>query len=446
MIEYILLIFAFILPIWYRYYFWFKRLEKYKTISFSRDKESIIHIFSILEFFILILSLWVILQPAAEIIVFNLLFYYGLISWIFVLWKIVRWKISFQSEYKVQFFIFQFLIIFWLIFESTAFVYWEFTNHLYYYLLLVLLFAPIVSYALIFIISRKIFMKKIAIISGGTWLERDIALKSAEFFKNNIQEDFDFYILPEEIDNFVKNKNKYKLVIPVFHWEYWEDWKIMAYFDLLNLPYSFSQHATHALCLDKEKTNVLVYQLGTQVPFQYIAETSESFPETYPVIMKPNHWGSSFHTYKIENHQDFHDKFLETKKDIDDDILIQQFITWEEYSVPVVDGEILPIMKLEKDVNQLFDYESKYESDEIIKETFPEIEEWLKDKLEEETIKIYNYFGIRGMCRIDYLVQDGEVYFLEVNTIPWMTDASILPKAWRLTNRTNSELIEKIIK
>jgi D-alanine-D-alanine ligase-like ATP-grasp enzyme len=63
----------------------------------------------------------------------------------------------------------------------------------------------------------------------------------------------------------------------------------MAYLDLLNLPYSFSQHATHALCLDKEKTNVLVYQLGTQVPFQYIAETSESFPETYPVIMKPNH-------------------------------------------------------------------------------------------------------------------------------------------------------------
>jgi hypothetical protein len=42
-------------------------------------------------------------------------------------------------------------------------------------------------------------------------------LKSAEFFKNNIQEDFDFYILPEEIDNFVENKNKYKLVIPVFH-------------------------------------------------------------------------------------------------------------------------------------------------------------------------------------------------------------------------------------
>tara|TARA_Y100001960_G_scaffold298226_1_gene345238 strand:- start:312 stop:539 length:228 start_codon:yes stop_codon:yes gene_type:complete len=75
-------------------------------------------------------------------------------------------------------------------------------------------------------------------------------------------------------------------------------------------------------------------------------------------------------------------------------------------------------MKLEKDVNQLFDYESKYESDEIIKETFPEIEEWLKNKLKEETIKIYNYFGIRGMCRIDYLVRDGEVYFLEVNTIP----------------------------
>ncbi len=446
MIEYILLIFAFILPIWYRYFFWFQRLEKYKSFSFKRDKESIIHIFSILEIFILILSFTVLFQPAAEIIVFNLVFYYWLISWIFVIWKIVRWKIKLQSEFPIPFYLFQLLIVFWVIFESTAFIFTEFSNHLYYYLLLVLLLAPITSYLFMFIISRKIFMKKIAIISGWTGLERWIALKSAEFFKNNINKDYDFYVLPEELPKFVENKEKYNLVIPVFHWEYWEDGKIMAYLELLGLKYSFSEHATHALCLDKEKTNVLVYQLWIQVPYQYIAQTSESFPETYPVIMKPNHWGSSFHTYKIENHQDFHDNFNLTKKDISDDILIQQFIRWEEYSVPVVDWEVLPIMKLEKDENQLFDYESKYESEEIMKETFPIIEENLKSKLENDTLKIYNYFWIKWMCRIDYLVQDGEIYFLEINTIPWMTQTSILPKAWNLLERTNEELIQKIIK
>jgi D-alanine-D-alanine ligase-like ATP-grasp enzyme len=88
-----------------------------------------------------------------------------------------------------------------------------------------------------------------------------------------------------------------------------------------------SNYKTHALCLDKEKANTLIFQTGIKVPFQYIAKTSESFPENYPVIMKPNQGGSSFHTYKINNHQEFYDNFNKTRKDISDDILIQEFIT-----------------------------------------------------------------------------------------------------------------------
>jgi D-alanine-D-alanine ligase len=76
-------------------------------------------------------------------------------------------------------------------------------------------------------------------------------------------------------------------------------------------------------------------------------------------------------------------------------------------------------MKVEKQSNDdLFDYESKYESENKMKETFPEINEELKNILEENTQKIYNYFGIKGMCRIDYLVMDNQAYFLEINTIP----------------------------
>ncbi|MCP4523091.1 MAG: ATP-grasp domain-containing protein [Candidatus Gracilibacteria bacterium] len=278
--------------------------------------------------------------------------------------------------------------------------------------------------------------KKIVILSGGPGLEKDIALKSAGFIKKYIQEEYDFYELPKQMDTFLENKDKYSLAIPVFHGEYGEDGKIFAMLDLLNIAHIFSDYKTHALCLDKEKANTLVYQLGIKVPFQYIAKTSESFPESYPAIMKPNQGGSSFHTYKINNHQEFYDSFNKTRADLKDDILIQEFIEGEEYSVPIVHGKVLPIMKLEKQDDQIFDYESKYISDDIIKETFPEITPELKDKLTDQSLLAYNYFNIKTMARVEFIVKNNELYFLEVNTIPGLTEASILPKAWGTSGKT----------
>ena len=289
-------------------------------------------------------------------------------------------------------------------------------------------------------------MKKVVILTGGPGLEREIALKSAWFFEKYIDREYDLYDLPKQMDSFLKNKDKYEFAIPVFHWEYWEDGKIFAFLDSLNIPHTFSDYKTHALCLDKQKANTLIFQTWINVPFQYIAETSESFPETYPVIMKPNQWGSSFHTYKINNHQEFYDNFNKTRKDISDDILIQEFITWEEYSVPVVNGKVLPIMKLEKEDDQVFDYEAKYVSEDVIKETFPEIKEPLLTKLKEESLKAYNYFNVKSMARVEFIERGWELYFLEVNTIPGMTEASILPKAWNLTWKSNEELVKELIK
>lgn len=289
-------------------------------------------------------------------------------------------------------------------------------------------------------------MKKIALLTWWTWLERQIAFKSALFFEENLEHDFDKYDLPNELEKFIKNKDKYSHAIPVFHWEYWEDWKIFALLDTLGISHSFSDYKTHALCLDKEKTNVLVSQLWIKVPFQYIASNNKSFPNTYPVIMKPNHGGSSFHTYKVNDKKEFSEFFNETRKDLEDDILIQEFIVGDEYSVPIVGGKVLPIMKVEKnDIQDFFDYDSKYESEEKMKETFPVIEKELKNNLESISLRIYNYFWIKWCWRIDFLVRNNEIFFLEINTIPWMTSSSILPKSWKLTGRSSKELVNLLI-
>ncbi len=449
MFEYILLILVFLLPICYRFQFFFKFFENKKQFQFKKDYRNIFHLFSIIEIFLLLMSFLILLQSAFEIIIFNLVFYFGIISNIFILWKILRKKIIFPLEKKNinKLHLYNFIILFFIIIELYLLLFLWFKSYIYFYLLWILLFTPIISYIIIQLFFRKILMKKTVILTWWPGLERDIAIKSAKFFEENLWCDFDKYILPDQLEEFINNKDKYNLAIPVFHWEYWEDGQVFSLLNTLNIPHSFSDYKTHALCLDKEKTNILVYQLGIKIPFQYIAQHNQEFPEKYPVIMKPNNGWSSFHTYKINDSQEFYDCFEKTRKDLKDEILIQEFIIWDEYSVPVVDWEILPIMKVEKqDNSQLFDYNSKYESEDKMKETFPEIDENLKSILEKNTQKIYNYFSIKWMSRIDYLIKDDEVYFLEINTIPGMTEGSILPKSWKLTGRSFEELVEKVTK
>lgn len=449
MFEYILLALVYFLPITYRFHFFFKLFENNKKFHLKKNYRNIFHLFSIIEIFLLSMSLLIFIQAPFEIIIFNLTFYFWIISSIFVLWKLLRRKKILQIDSKnyKKLYIYNWIISLFFITEIFSILYFWLQSYIYLYLLVLLLLSPFISYIFIKIFFRKILMKKAVILTWWPGLEREIALKSAWFFEEYLAKDFDKYDLPNQLDEFMRNKNKYNLAIPVFHGEYWEDGQVFSLLNTLEIPHCFSDYKTHALCLDKEKTNILVYQLGIKIPFQYIAKHNQEFPEKYPVIMKPNNWGSSFHTYKINDSQEFYDCYEKTRKDLTDEILIQEFIAGDEYSVPVVDGEVLPIMKVEKQSNDdLFDFESKYESENKMKETFPEIDEELKNILEENTLKIYNYFGIKSMCRIDYLVQDWKAYFLEINTIPWMTKWSILPKAWEKTWRNFNELVEKITK
>ena len=152
----------------------------------------------------------------------------------------------------------------------------------------------------------------------------------------------------------------------------------------------------------------------------------------------------TFYTYKVNNDSELLNAIEDLKTNTSDDILIQEFIVWDEYSVPLVNWKVLPIIKLEKNKEDFFDYSSKYEDNSKMKEIFPNIQENLKNKLISDSKIIYDFFNLKWISRIDFLVKNDKLYFLEVNTIPGLTDASILPQAWRLTWKTNEELVESI--
>ncbi len=303
-------------------------------------------------------------------------------------------------------------------------------------------------------------MKKIAILKWGPWLERDVALKSAAYIEDNLGQDFDTYILPEQLEDFLSKRDQYKKVLPIFHWEYWEDGKIQAFLDILDIPYAYSSYSTHAFLLDKYNTNIIARSLWLDVAKDFLIkkkDISKCIPKTlsditkatqlnYPIIFKPNKWGSSFFTYKVNSDKELEKRLSEAvSKKLNDDILLQNFISWEEYSVPIVNWETLSIMKLEKSEQDIvFDYDSKYENEDLMKETFPEINSDLKNTLNLHTKILWEHFDMRHAVRIDYIVKWDKCYFLDANTIPWMAPASIIPQAWRLSWNTDKEFAEML--
>lgn len=139
----------------------------------------------------------------------------------------------------------------------------------------------------------------IAILTGGISSERSVALRSAENMKHWIQiagytsDTFDF---PDMIPEFLSNYQTFDLVIPMFHGIYGEDGQITAFLRTLGCQYAFSPFTTHALCLDKYRTNLFVEAMGIHIPRTLFLPKDEpkkeilayAWVESFPYIIKPN--------------------------------------------------------------------------------------------------------------------------------------------------------------
>jgi D-alanine-D-alanine ligase len=148
-----------------------------------------------------------------------------------------------------------------------------------------------------------------------------------------------------------------------------------------------------------------------------------------PCFVKPNNLGSSFGITKLKDANKF-DEALATALENDEEAVIEQFINGIEVASGVYShqGEViaLPLTEIVSK-NEYFDYQAKYEgaSEEITPARIPDS---VRDLIQETTRRIFKRLKLKGMSRIDYIVQDGVPYLIEVNTIPGLSEASLLPQ------------------
>jgi D-alanine-D-alanine ligase len=165
-----------------------------------------------------------------------------------------------------------------------------------------------------------------------------------------------------------------------------------------------------------------------------------------PCFVKPNNMGSSFGITKLKAAENF-DEALTKALENDDEAVVEQFINGVEIASGVYssNGEViaLPLTEIVSK-NEYFDYQAKYEgaSEEI---TPARIDDSVKELIQETTRRVFTRLKLRGMSRIDYIVQDGVPYLIEVNTIPGLSEESLLPQQVRYAGITLPDFFGQLI-
>lgn len=277
----------------------------------------------------------------------------------------------------------------------------------------------------------------IAIITGWSSTEREISLNSASNVSQVIRDlwnDVDVFDFPSQRDTFLQDYAKYDLIYPCIHWVGWEDGQIAALATLLGKKYVFGSTMSHSLCLNKYASTMLAQSAWLTVPeTMYITDTEtfasrENRRERF--IVKPNSGGSSVDTAIFTNKQDAQqliEKILTYDTVVIQNVIKARELTVSVFSVDDKDPEVLAITEIQH-THEFFDIEAKYDP-KTLEVTPAPIDEQLAKELRKLTIQAFKSFSCKDFARVDYLRDGKDIYFLEVNTIPWMTANSIVPRA-----------------
>jgi D-alanine-D-alanine ligase len=291
---------------------------------------------------------------------------------------------------------------------------------------------------------------KVALLTGGDSSERKVAFASAKTViqaleKNHKVTVFDF---PKDLGNFLNNYKEYKVAVPVFHGPGGEDGVIQGFLKTLGIPFIFSDVEAHAVGMDKYLSKYLAEKTGLLIANDKILNKDSKLKFQKSVVIKPLAGGSSI-GISIAHNQVELDKALQDAFRYDDKVLVEDYIKGSEFTVSVIDKEdnplALPVIEI-RFKNDFFDYESKF-AGEIAEEICPApIDDALAKKLQEQALKMHQALGAKHISRSDFIVVGDKIYFLEINTIPGMTDISLTPKSIRVGGEDFTELLDNWVK
>lgn len=292
---------------------------------------------------------------------------------------------------------------------------------------------------------------QVAVLYGGTSAEREISLRSGGAIIQALRE-VGVATTPVDIGSDPLQQLQQLSVDRAFialHGTGGEDGKIQALLEWLNLPYTGSGIAASALCMDKLRTKQLWRGVDLPTPDCHVLNEDTDWTTTIAelggvAMVKPCHEGSSIGMAKVSNAVELEQAFRVAAR-YDRVVLAERYIQGAEYTVAILDQHALPPIKLETN-HQFYDFSAKYQAADTSYICPCGLPEERESRLKELALAAFNAVGARGWGRVDIMADArGAFYLLELNTVPGMTDHSLVPMAATAAGYSFNELVLAIL-
>ncbi len=300
-----------------------------------------------------------------------------------------------------------------------------------------------------------------AIYSALKNLGHDVALIDPAYGMNQPELTEDFFKTGEMFEispaNYFKclERKEFRNVDLAFiglHGRWGEDGAIQSLLEMIELPYTGSGVLASSVSMDKDYTKIILKEHGVNVADGLLIKKNFLLDEvkkkarnfSYPIVVKPNDQGSTFGLTVCREESQL-EAAIHLSFKYSNSTLIEKFIEGREMTVSIVGDEVLPVIEIVPS-HELYDYECKYTkgmSQYFVPADIPEL---VAKKMQEETRIAFNALRCEGYARVDFrLTNDFKTYCLELNSLPGMTETSLVPKAAKAAGYSFDALIEKII-
>lgn len=306
-------------------------------------------------------------------------------------------------------------------------------------------------------------MPRIAVLMGGTSGEREVSLRSggaiAKALRDLGYEVLEIDVGQEVVEQVAELRGSADTAFIALHGRLGEDGTVQGLLELMAIPYTGSGVMASAMAMDKIMSKQLFRANAIPVADDVVVTVADieslglegvaegvSLDLGFPCIVKPNCEGSTLGANRARNVEEL-EEALEDALSYDEQLIVERYIEGRELTVGLIGGEpvVLPVLEVVASKG-IYDYECKYTkgmTEYIVPALIPEE---LSYELKRLSLKAHKVLGCEGFSRVDFMMDSGgRAYCLEVNTIPGMTELSLIPKAAKAAGISFAQVVEMIL-
>lgn len=289
---------------------------------------------------------------------------------------------------------------------------------------------------------------KIGVLSGGSSLEREVSLKTGKAVVAALKKlghEVIPFVYEDDLQPFIPLLKSVDLVFNALHGGAGEDGTIQGFLASLGIRFTGSGQLSSGVCMNKHLSKMVVRYNELPTPDWVLTSSPPiSFDFDYPVVVKPNDQGSTIGVSIVNRPEDLLGA-LEAAQKLSPEVLIEKYIAGRELTVAIVGDEVFPIVEIEPS-HECYDYACKYEAGMSEYSCPAKLDPETTEEILDIALKIYRLLGCEQYGRVDFRLDENQhPWFLELNTLPGMTDTSLVPKAARARGLSFEQLIARIL-